>query len=1132
MSRPGRQQNVLDLLKGLRGIEPLKQLFWSELNYQRVNQPLSRRGWMESAGKTLADDPVLFAGGGENNDFHVIYSRLASDKLLLGSERPVVSRLLNEHPYTLFVFSNAAQDRWHFLNVKYDETSDKRRLFRRITVGPEERLRTASERISLLSLDAISPELFGLAPLTIQQHHDEAFDVEAVTKKFFDDFCQIFTKVAKDIRERNKWMDGEAVERETQTLLNRLLFLYFIQRKGWMNRQRDYLYANFKQNHAAAPEGTNYYSEFLCRLFIRLSTEGEYFETLGDLPFLNGGLFNDEYGGQQRQEVLLRRARMKIGNDIFRRVFDDLLEAYNFTVREDTPLNQEVAIDPEMLGKIFESLVLQIEQSDTGGKTSRHDTGSYYTPRPIVHYLCREGLRGRLEQQPPVGVSRESADWPARLEKLLALDASDGIDADERATLDICLSPEEARALLERLDNLRACDPAVGSGAFPVGLLHEVLNLRRLCEMRSRGRDPVEGDRNWLYDTKARIIERVIYGVDIQERAIEICKLRLWLSLMVDFDPGVNIEDCSAKAFADALKKIPALPNLDFKIRRANSLIDMVRGHPVNMKHGGADEKGMLPPILNKLITAKREFYDAHKMTDKRRLRFNILDATAELAMYEFSATKTDIGLIPDEKDSARVAELAAAEREMGWLRQQIRAARKRPAAQQDEELERLSQKFDDPAHPTFVWQLDFAEVFHHSRASENHKPRITSGLLQKAPPLIKSGFDLVLGNPPYGIVFNLAEKEILEHKYPTFERNNDKYIAFTHCGMTLLSERGNLAFIMPNTFLLGPYFDAFKKHVLPRMHILKIVDFGINQVFADPNVFTALLFLRARDQDEKGPALGSIFGKVGSIDSFPTSIAFQPLSAEQLIALRWTPANELVAKLQKAKIKLGDVAWVKDVGLNYWTEGRGKKRGGSIADRVLYAGQRADKNDKSYIKGRDIDKYAIKFSNRWLRHNYESLLDPEADTFRFSPEFLECEKIVYRQTADELIATIDHNGMLVDKTLHVVVVKSAWKAKIDLRYLLGLLNSQLLTHVYRANSQEEGRTFAQVKIFRVRELPIPDANEADRSAIVMLVQRCLDAKGQGPRVAEWQAEINDHVARLYGLTENEIKLVQESAEH
>src|SRR5438093_5190199 len=141
MSRPERQQNVLDLLKGLRSIEPLKQLFWSELNYQRVNQPLSRRGWAESASKALAADPVLFAGGGEDNAFHVIYCRLASDGLARGFERPVVTQMLRDHPYALFVFSNKAQIDWHFLNVKFDEKEERPRLFRRITVKPGAALR-------------------------------------------------------------------------------------------------------------------------------------------------------------------------------------------------------------------------------------------------------------------------------------------------------------------------------------------------------------------------------------------------------------------------------------------------------------------------------------------------------------------------------------------------------------------------------------------------------------------------------------------------------------------------------------------------------------------------------------------------------------------------------------------------------------------------------------------------------------------------------------------------------------------------------------------------------------------------------------------------------------------------------
>lgn len=173
MPQRDRQQTVLKLLGNFHGLDSLKELFWSELNYERVNQSLSRRNWIETAAKALAEDPLLFAGGGASNDFHVIYARLTSNQLLLGHERPVVSRLLRDHPYALFVFSNTTQTRWHFLNIKYDEKSDKRRLFRRITVGPEERLRTASERLAMLDLEAIiQPDLFGLSPLAIQQHHD------------------------------------------------------------------------------------------------------------------------------------------------------------------------------------------------------------------------------------------------------------------------------------------------------------------------------------------------------------------------------------------------------------------------------------------------------------------------------------------------------------------------------------------------------------------------------------------------------------------------------------------------------------------------------------------------------------------------------------------------------------------------------------------------------------------------------------------------------------------------------------------------------------------------------------------------------------------------------------------------
>ncbi len=123
MGRPERQGQVLEILKDFRGSEPLKKLFWQELNYERVNKPLSRQGWSDTARNSLADDPVLFASGGEG--FHIIHARLSSDKLLIGQERPVVARLLQDHPYALFVFSDSTQSRWHFLNVKYDDDVQK-----------------------------------------------------------------------------------------------------------------------------------------------------------------------------------------------------------------------------------------------------------------------------------------------------------------------------------------------------------------------------------------------------------------------------------------------------------------------------------------------------------------------------------------------------------------------------------------------------------------------------------------------------------------------------------------------------------------------------------------------------------------------------------------------------------------------------------------------------------------------------------------------------------------------------------------------------------------------------------------------------------------------------------------------
>ncbi|HZT29185.1 MAG TPA: hypothetical protein VFA33_04835 [Bryobacteraceae bacterium] len=151
------QQQVLSVLEKFTGLEPLKELVWSKLNYEHVNKPITRRSWPEPASAALHEDPTLLAAGGQGGDFHVVYSRLAKDRLSLGDERAIATRLLKDHPYALFVFSDRTQKHWHFLNVKLADDVEKRKLFRRITVGPFEKMRTASQVISQLDLEKISP---------------------------------------------------------------------------------------------------------------------------------------------------------------------------------------------------------------------------------------------------------------------------------------------------------------------------------------------------------------------------------------------------------------------------------------------------------------------------------------------------------------------------------------------------------------------------------------------------------------------------------------------------------------------------------------------------------------------------------------------------------------------------------------------------------------------------------------------------------------------------------------------------------------------------------------------------------------------------------------------------------------
>ncbi len=341
-----------------------------------------------------------------------------------------------------------------------------------------------------------------------------AFDVEAVTRKFFAEYRDVFERVESRVKGVPR---GEPRRLYTQRLFNRLMFLYFNQRKGWLSFQgnKNYLRALFNAAQSAKEDFLN--ERLYWTFFYGLNTVGEDYalhsaaqlrERRGDVPFLNGGLFDieDDFDVQDR---------VTIPGPAFAAILE-LFEHYNFTVAESTPLDIEVAVDPEMLGKVFEELV-----------TGRHETGSYYTPRPVVAFMCREALKHYL-----AAVVRDEA-AVARY-----------VDEGDPARL------PDPEAVLNALRRVKVCDPACGSGAYLLGMMQELLRLREAL-FATRGLDAVT-----VYRRKLEIIQNNLYGVDVDLFAVNIAKLRLWLSLAVDFHGASP----------------PPLPNLDFKIECGDSL--------------------------------------------------------------------------------------------------------------------------------------------------------------------------------------------------------------------------------------------------------------------------------------------------------------------------------------------------------------------------------------------------------------------------------------------------------------------------------------------------------------------------------------------------------------------------------
>ena len=464
-----------------------------------------------------------------------------------------------------FHFPDETAWRFSFVRMRHDlvEASDGfgvRRTFtpaRRYSflVGKEEKTHTAQRQLAGL--------LQSESPPTIKEL-EYAFSVEPVTKRFFEEYHGLYGRVRDAVKAalaENKKAKADFAEKGinpadfAKKLLGQIVFLYFLQRKGWLGVPPGKKWGSgdseFLRSQFNCKQGANFYAEILQRIFydaLRLKRPpDDIYDSLNcRIPFLNGGLFTPlknhdwEKCGITLSDDLFSNSKNDEGNGVL-----DVLDRYNFTVAEDEPAEREVAVDPEMLGKIFENLI---------GENERKGAGAFYTPRDTVHFMCRESLRqhilGAMEKisKSPSAADLNKfihiADIAAEYE---ILRLKQGEPASDAVSI-----PKSVRNVAAELDELlckvRVCDPAVGSGAFVVGMMHEIVRLRAaLAPAIAENPECIPS----AYDLKYNAIAECLYGADKDGGAVEIAQLRLWLSLVVD---------------EESPDRIRPLPNLNYKL--------------------------------------------------------------------------------------------------------------------------------------------------------------------------------------------------------------------------------------------------------------------------------------------------------------------------------------------------------------------------------------------------------------------------------------------------------------------------------------------------------------------------------------------------------------------------------------
>jgi hypothetical protein len=1015
---------------------------------------------------------------------------------------------------------------------------------------------------------------------------ENRFSVENVTKEFFEKYKACYLNLKESLEgalKADPICRAEFEEKEISTvdfskkLLGQIVFLYFLQKKGWLGVRQDPATGRF-QEWGTGPKDfmrrlydgeivpyESFFNDILEPLFYealaedRSINEDYYSRFRCKIPFLNGGLF------EPIQNYNWVSTNLRIENE----VFGDILKTFdefNFTIKEDEPLEREVAVDPEMLGKVFENLL---------DVTDRKSKGAFYTPRDIVHYMCQQSLIGYLANH--TSIPREDLEQFIRhgdvtLGMTIHTQENGGQDEewfrDARFTLPESI--ENHYAELDRLlCSIRVVDPAVGSGAFPVGMMNEIVKARSILTPFFAGEDT---DRS-VYELKRQAIEHSLYGVDIDSSAVDITKLRFWLSLIVD---------------EENIKTIRPLPNLDHRIMCGNSLVDEFEGVSL-FDEGLLGEPEDDPEVLTAPIDARIKdlggelhlILTGAKEGDSVRIRREIarlekkrkevlagprstarqvtFDQAASLRINESRRKLRELKryqrLFFNEQNRARKNEYRAAIEQLEWdlIEETLKEAGNTDACRN------LALYRKNRAKPFFLWKLYFSEVF-----------------LRPDP-----GFDVVIANPPYVRQESIKEqKAYFKEHYRVYQGTADLYVYFVERGVNLLAAGGEFAYILPNKWMRANYGKPLRAWLKER-RIEEIIDFGDLPVFESATTYPCILRIGAGSPRERFDAVQVETLEYPDLTEYVKAHSY-PVNQTYLDDEGWSLADEMTQALLE-KIKGAGVP------LGTYVDGKiyyGIKTGLNEAfvideatrERLIAEDPRSAEVIKPFLAGRDVKRYQpLELSKyliftrrginidsypaigRYLKQYKEKLIPRPRDWPSDKPwlgrkagsyQWYEVQDSIdyyleFEKPKIIVPAIVQRGSYTYDERAFYSNDKTSIIPCTDI-YLLGILNSKVADFIVHLISSTKQGGYYEYKPMYVSQIPIRTIDPSDPSDVarhdrmVALVEKMLDlnkrlAAAKAPHEKEALAgmidatdrQIDRLVYELYGLTEDEVAVVE-----